>query len=129
MKRIHEKELASIMAMSAPDRYSVFVRRVADWQEVWSLPSSNGWRLMADENGTEIVPVWPHKQFAAACANTSLEEVAAAINLDDWLEKWLPGIMNDGRLVAVFPVPTGEGVVVTADRLRADLLSECEQYE
>jgi hypothetical protein len=129
MKQIHDKEFAALTGMNAPDRYSVFLNRVVDWEEVWSLRSANGWCLMADDSGAEMIPVWPHERFATACASNDSQEQAVSISLDDWLDKWLPGISKDGRQVAVFPVPGGHGVIVSPTRLRADLLAQCEDPE
>jgi hypothetical protein len=129
MKQMQDKEFAALIGMPAPDRYALFVRRVADWEEVWSLRTDNGWCLMANEDGVELIPVWPHPRFADACADAQKKEQAAKIPLEDWLDRWLPGMNRDGRQVAVFPVPGGKGIVVSPDRLKSDLLAECEQYE
>jgi hypothetical protein len=129
MKQIHDKEFAALTGMSAPDRYSVFIDRVADWEEVWSLRSANGWCLMVDDSGVEMIPVWPHERFATAFASNNSQEQAASIALDDWLDKWLPGMLKDGRQIAVFPVPSGLGIVVSPERLMADLLAQCEGLE
>jgi hypothetical protein len=129
MKQIHDEEFAALTRMNAPDRYSVFLHRVADWEEVWSLRSANGWCLMADESGVEMIPVWPHERFATACASSDDQEQAASIPLEDWLDKWLVGMIKDGRQVAVFPVPGGKGTIVSPTQLRADLLAQCEEYE
>jgi hypothetical protein len=129
MKQIHDKEFAALTGMSAPDRYSVFIDRVADWEEVWSLRSANGWCLMVDDSGVEMIPVWPHERFATAFASNNSQEHAASIALDDWLDKWLPGMLKDGRQIAVFPVPSGHGIVVSPERLMADLLAQCEGLE
>jgi len=129
MKQIHDKEFEALIAMPAPERYALFVRRVVDWQIVWSLRSPNGWTLMGDDNGTEVVPVWPHERFAHTCADLKKHETAMAIDLDDWLEKWLPGMSKDRRQVAVFPVPNGKGVVISPEQLKSDLLLERDQYD
>jgi hypothetical protein len=84
---------------------------------------------MANEDGVELIPVWPHQRFADACANIQNQEKAASISLEDWLEKWLPGMIRDGRQVAVFPVPGGKGTVVSPAQLKSDLSAECDQYE
>jgi hypothetical protein len=129
MKQVHDKEFSTLLGMPAPERYALFVRRVADWQEVWGLRTENGWCLMANEDGVELIPVWPHQRFADACANIQNQEKAASISLEDWLEKWLPGMIRDGRQVAVFPVPGGKGTVVSPAQLKSDLSAECDQYE
>ena len=129
MKQMHSKEFDALLQMPAPDRYALFIRRVADWEEVWSLRTEDGWCLVADNDGVQSFPVWPHRQFADACVNAMNKETSAKISLHDWLEKWLPGMMGDGRNVAVFPTPDGQGIVVSPSKLKDDLLAECEQYE
>lgn len=129
MKQLHDKEFDAILGMTAADRYKLFIERVADWQEIWSLRTDDGWCLMANGDEKELVPVWPHQRFAEACAEASDHEYAAAISLTDWLNKWIPGMSNDGRLVAAFPAPSGKGAVVTPERMQADLLLACEKYE
>ncbi len=127
---INEKEFQAVLALPDTRRYEYFVKRVADREEVWSL-WNDGWLLAGDDQGNEIVPVWPHPTFAEACA---LEEWAdsqpRAVEISAWLERWLPGMARDGRLVAVFPTPTvRSGVVVPPERFRDDLLEELSRYE
>jgi hypothetical protein len=130
MRRVSEKEFAAVTALSGADRYGHFLRHVADTQELWSLRSAEGWVLTSADDGTELVPVWPHPRYAQACAEGAWQGAEpAAIPLDRWLEGWTPGMTRDGRMVAVFPVPTGQGVVVQPERLRDDLLQERAQYE
>jgi hypothetical protein len=129
MKQMHSKEFDALLQMPAPDRYALFIRRVADWEEVWSLRTDDGWCLVSDDDGVQAFPVWPHQQFADACVNSMDKETSTNISLQDWLDKWLPGMMGDGRKVAVFPTPNGQGIVVSPSQLKDDLLAECEQYE
>jgi hypothetical protein len=127
MKNVNDKEFAAVVALSGPDRYGYFVRAVADWEEIWTLRTAQGFVLMAAADECELVPVWPHRRFAEACAASGAE--ATAISLDRWLNAWTPAMKKDDRAVAVFPVPSGQGVVVTADRLYDDLSAEQCQYE
>ena len=130
MRRISEQEYAAVIALSGSDRYRHFIRHVADTEELWSLKSAEGWVLMAADDGHELVPVWPHARYAQACAEGKWQDAEpAAIPLDRWLERWTPGMTQDGRYVTVFPTPGGKGVVVSPDWLRDDLLEECSQYE
>ena len=127
---INDKQFESISALPAPERYSHFVRQVADWQEVWSLRSDDGWVLLGDSDGQEYVPVWPHARYAEAFATDGFSGSSpTAIPLDAWLERWLPGIAADGRSIAVFPVSPSRGVTVSTEQLRADLERELQNYE
>jgi hypothetical protein len=122
---IHDKEFASVSALPGSRRYTYFLKRVADWGNVWSLAQGDGWALASDESGQELVPVWPHPRFAAACASGVWTGYAPrAVDLAAWMDKWIPGMHRDKRSVAVFPIPSHKGVIVTPDRLNDDLKQE-----
>jgi hypothetical protein len=126
---IREKEFESVMRLQAHARYEHFVKKVADWKEIWSL-WNDGWVLMGDPDENETVPVWPHAKYAeAAAVGEWLGYEPRRIPLDDWLDKWTPGMTRDKRKVAVFP--TGKGKTVTVDplRLKTDLEKELSRYE
>jgi Protein of unknown function (DUF2750) len=128
--RMHDKEFESVLSLPGPRRYEYFVKRVADRGTLWSLGSDTGWALTSDDDGNEIVPVWPHERFAQAYASQEWQEKRPrSLELAEWMDKWLPGMMRDHRLVAVFPTPEGKGVVVTPERLRDDLEEELSRIE
>ena len=125
--KMNDKEYESVFSLTAPGRYSHFIKRVADWEEVWTLSDSEGFAAAGDGDGNEAIPVWPHERYAAACA---VEQWAAfrpeAIPLDEWMDDWIPGLIEDSRVVAVFPNREGKSAIVTPDRLRSDLQSELD---
>jgi hypothetical protein len=68
---------------------------------------------------------WPHKRYAAACAvDQWAGHVPRAINLHEWMEKWLPGLERDSRRIVVFMTPINAGATVEHGRLREDLEEE-----
>jgi hypothetical protein len=129
-RHINDHQLRAVSALPAAERYGHFIRQVADWREVWSLRDQSGWALVADDLGRECLPVWPHARYAEAIAT---DEFATshpqAIALDAFIDEWLPRLERDGKLLAVFPTKAGRGVVVPAEKLRADLEQESAQYE
>jgi hypothetical protein len=127
--KIHPKEFETVIALDGPGRYEHFVKRVADWREVWSLRDEEGWYLSANPEGRETVPVWPHERYASACSQGAWSGgTPVSIALDDWMEKWLPGIERDRRLVSVLPTPAGVTVIVEPARLRNDLRNYLEEW-
>jgi Protein of unknown function (DUF2750) len=127
---VNEKEFESLIRSDADTRYSYFVKRVADWQELWTLANEDGYALVADDTGRELVPVWPHARFAQACASDAWDGYSPrAIDLHAWIDQWLPGMERDGRRPAVFPVPGTKSVAVTPQRLRSDLEHELATLE
>lgn len=125
-----EKEIEAVLSLEASKRYEHWIKRVADQQEVWSLWQEGGWALAGDDAGRQFVPVWPHSRYATVCA----EGVWAgyqpkAIPLDAWLDRWIPGMERDQRLVAVFPTPKDKGVPRDPRELERDLREELSNYE
>jgi hypothetical protein len=127
---MHDKEFESVLSLSGSRRYEYFIKKVADWETVWSLKNEEGWVLARDDQGHEVIPVWPHERFALACtAGNWAECEPSPIDIAAWLERWIPGALRDRRLVAVFPTPSDRGVVVSPDRLKEDLERELSLYE
>ncbi len=129
MRLIESPEKSQRLANLSPsDRYLYFLRKVSDFELVWSLTES-GWATI-DANGTSGVPFWPEQQLAQLCASGVWSRYRAqSIPLADFMTRWLPGMERDGRVVSVFPVSGGQSAIVTASQLRRDLEQELRQYE
>jgi len=54
--------------------------------------------------------------------------VPAAVDIDRWVEEWLPDLDREGIRVAVFQTPDDQGVAVSPQRLKNDLDAELEQF-
>jgi len=130
MYDINEQEYQAVTALDAAERYSYSLKRIADREQVWSLRSPDGWVLAGDDQGHEVVPIWPHPRFAESCAIEQWHDsIPCSISLQDWIDKWLPGLERDGRFITVFPTHEQRGMVATPTQLREDLINELEQYE
>jgi len=127
---VNELELKAVLKLSALLRYEHFIRRVADWETIWSLGTADGLALLGDAGKREVVPVWPHERYAAICASGEwIKYNPRSIPLAEWLDAWLPGIARDSRLISVFPTPGSKGLIVTAEQLATDLKEELRNYE
>jgi len=126
---LREGEIAAVIALDASERYTYWLKRVVDRQQVWSL-WQEGWAMGGDSEGRAMLPVWPHARYAALCAS---DEWAGfnprSITLEDWMQKWLPGLTRDSRYVSVFPTAKGRGIPVDPVRLKCDLKTEIAKYE
>lgn len=128
--KVTEKEFNTVIALEPPKRYAYFIKKVADYEEIWSLKDKDGWVLMGDDEEHQLVPVWPNPRYASAYVIEEWSDTKAElISLDDWIQKWLTGIESDERLIAVFPVPSEKGIVVSPQRLKTDLEAELSLYE
>ncbi|MCK9532279.1 MAG: DUF2750 domain-containing protein [Gammaproteobacteria bacterium] len=109
-----DSEALAAAIMSADRRYEYCVEEIAVRGEVWSLKSDEGWVVMTTQEGEECLPVWPRREFAAQWADGDWADCTPeAIPLAVWMERWTPGLEQDGTLLAVFPHSDEEGTVVT----------------
>lgn len=124
------QQYEAVVALPADDRYSHAIGRIADWQEVWSLKDGDGFVLMANDAGDQVVPIWPHPDYAARCATGQWSAAKPElIPLEAFIQKWIPGMQRDGKLVSVFPLPQGKGATVGPEQLARDLDEELDQYD
>lgn len=127
---LDEEERRLALALPTQERYSYFVQVLVDEEQAWGLRNDEGWVLGSDPERGDILPLWPHSDFAGACARGSWQDaVPAEIPLDDLLEELLPLLGEDHITVAAFPIPEGDSVLVTPDDLGKDLLAEIELGE
>ncbi|MHB1425947.1 MAG: DUF2750 domain-containing protein [Gemmataceae bacterium] len=128
--KVKQKELEAIQRLPAPQRYQYFLGKVADWEEIWSVGTEDDWALMGDDSGNELVPVWPAEAFASlCCVEDWADKLPKAISLNDWMTKWIPGMMKDYRMIAVFPLPSHRGIVVNPERMKTDLEFALSAYD
>lgn len=115
--------LREAMSLPADERYDYFVQHAIAHNEIWSLAQGDDWAMLrADEQ--ECLPVWPHPDMAAAWARDDWASFKpTVISLDVWLERWLPGMSDDGSGVAVMPDEHGDSVVVEADDLQQSMIA------
>jgi hypothetical protein len=104
---VNDQEFESVLALPAPRRYEYFAKRAASHGALWGLRGSGGWVVAEDDEGNQRFPVWPHPRFAEACAEGAWAgERPAPIDIDEWVEAWLPNLGRDGMRVAVSRRPT-----------------------
>ena len=128
--KVNDEEFRSALLLPASRRYAYFVKKAASHGEVWGLRGEGGWVVAADNEEIQHFPVWPHARFAEACAEGPWAgEQSVAVDIDEWVEAWLPKLGEDGMRVAVFQTPEDQGVGVAPERLKRDLEDELAQFE
>ena len=121
-------QIDAINRMSAEQRYDYFIHKIIELKEVWGLSSEAGWVILPDGD-EENFPVWPHVELAAQWAAGEFADCQPkSISLEDWLNKWLPGMSEDGLLAAVCPDKEGDAIVVAPEEIQEELLEELQAH-
>lgn len=122
-----EKEYQALLKCSGEKRYKYFIKKVVDYEEVWGL-YDDGWAMTASDDGEMMIPLWPKKEFAEACALDEWKNYRAEkIELEEFIEQWIPTMKEEGYLPSIF-WNNIDSVVVKVDTLRAHLEEELENY-
>lgn len=128
MKRTTQKEIEAILRLGGPARFDHFIKRVVDSEAAWGL-WKDGWALMASDDGRQVFPLWPAREYADLCKVDGWSDYEAEeIQLQDLVNELLPKLRSHDIIPGVFPTPGGKGVTPTVDELVDALRKEKGKY-
>lgn len=126
--KINQRQISSVIALPGPKRYEHFIKVVTDWEEVWGL-YQDGWALAATDDGQEVFPVWPAKEYAELCREKEWSSYEPkSFSLADFMNELLPNLKQDGVLLGIFYTPLNKGVTLDVNQVLAALNKELENY-
>ena len=100
------------LSASAQARVNKSVDTIKSEKALWILTDEHGCVMLTTDD-EEGVPVWPLDSLAKLWATDEWAHCKPmAISLDDWLKKWTTGMIEDGLMVMVCPIPGEEGEVI-----------------
>ena len=124
-------DLNAILELDCEARYEYFLDVVGEEREVWILINSEEHFLKLhseDQGGFEYLPLWPSAEFAEAYAAGESDLKPHSIPLPQFLNRWLPGLGNDGIEVGVFPGADNSVWITEPDDLQQDLRDELSRF-
>jgi hypothetical protein len=124
---MNSKEFEAVIKLTVNKRYQYFIKKVADYEEVWGL-YNDGWAITQDESGAVLIPFWPKKEFAEFCATADWKDyISEKIESEEFIDDWIPGMKTDGNKAAIF-WNNNESALPELDVLLKDLELELENY-
>jgi hypothetical protein len=124
----NDKEIEAVLAEGGKRRYNYFLQHVCDTREVWGL-YGDGWAILSDGD-QKFVPFWPHEIYAAHFGKVGWSSYEPrAVDLDAFLERWIPKMIKDGVQPAIFPVGSGSSIIVRLEDLEIHLRHELTKHE
>ncbi|USY50010.1 DUF2750 domain-containing protein [Bacillus altitudinis] len=125
---MHPKELETTMQLPAKKCYDYFIKKIVDFEEVWSLRNEKGWVMSEDDYRVPQLHFWPTEEHAAFCAIDQWEKtVPEMIDLDDFIEEWLPGMLADGINPSIF-YNRNNSLSIEIQTLKEDIEEELKNY-
>ncbi len=127
--KVSQRQIEAVTKLAAPKRYSHFIKVVAGWGEVWGL-YDDGWAMSGTEEGEQVLPFWPAKEYAEICAVDEWSNYKPkSIDLDEFLNVVLPELKEEGVSPGVFYVSKMGSVDVTVETILEDLRAELSKYK
>ncbi|PLS18236.1 DUF2750 domain-containing protein [Bacillus sp. M6-12] len=122
------KEFEAVFHSPVQVRYEYFIKRAADFEEVWVLTNEGEVALSGNENDELLLPLWPFKEYAEACKNGEWKTyIAENINIYEFIDEYIISLKEDKIRLSIF-FNNKDSAVVETDILVSDLNKELEQY-
>ncbi|MBU6954581.1 MULTISPECIES: DUF2750 domain-containing protein [unclassified Hahella] len=125
---MNQDQIEQILQLTCDERYDYSLMNMVDSKEVWILINDDNQflKLFSEEEDFEYLPIWPAEEFAREYANDLGEKLTPkSIALPHFLNKWIPGLQQDGLHVNVFPALMDDSSwIMPPDELRDELKNE-----
>ena len=131
--KVSKQELEAVTALSPEKRYNYFVKRICDWEQVWTLYEDDYIVLNEAKNGKLYILLFPFKDFAEHYATNTREMNGVSyksFELCEFLETIVKKLqMNKVNHALIFPVADGYGLNVSMEDMVKDIQTELENYK
>ncbi|MBB1269793.1 DUF2750 domain-containing protein [Shewanella sp. SR44-3] len=107
-----KKSISEQVNMTPEARYDFLVEQIKTEKHLWTLQDQDGCVMLTTDD-EDCIPMWSSEEAASLWAVDEWSDCEPlAIPLDEFQERWVPGMGDDDLFVAVFPVQDDLGVVI-----------------
>ncbi|QIZ76968.1 DUF2750 domain-containing protein [Ferrimonas lipolytica] len=108
-------------SQNSQQRFDATVDGAKANQALWTLADDEGC-VVLESDQERCLLMWHEEEFAQSWATGEYSSCKALkIEMNDFLEKWVPGMTNDGFDLAIAPSLAGEGIVLSPEEFADDL--------
>lgn len=127
----NEKEIQHVLALASSQKYTYFISKIADWEQVWSVGDGQNLATSWDDEKHLSLPLWAAKAYVELCLTDEWANFTPMqFSLEHLMTEILPDMHEANISVALMMQPDGRKTpVYNAAALLADLKKECQQYE
>lgn len=124
-----DKEIENVSGLEPYNRYQYFIKKVADFEELWTIIDENGDYAFSDVDDKVLISFWSAKEYIDSNLNDGWKNCKPKkITLDDLEDEIFDLIASENYLINVFPVSGKSGFVVDLDEFARDLNDELKNY-
>jgi Protein of unknown function (DUF2750). len=126
---MHPKKIESVSKLSPIERYKYFIKKIADYEELWTIIDGNGDYALSDVDDKVLISFWSEEEFISSNLEEGWEKCTPKkLSFDDLENEIFDLIAAEGYLINVFPVNGKSGFVVDLDEFARDLSDELKNY-
>lgn len=126
---VSHKQIEAILKLSAPKRYSHFIKKVVGWNQMWAL-YDEGWAMSSSDDGEPILPLWPEKEYAELCVSGEWANYEPkSIELSEALDGMIPMLRERGIALGIFYTMKDGSVNASLEEFESDLRNEMSHYK
>lgn len=130
---ISKQEIEAIIRLSPEKRYTYFIKRICDWECIWTLFDDDSIILNEGKNGELYVILFPFNDFASYYINQTKAmsgSICKCFELAEFLNTTIRKLqVHNINKALIFPVPDGFGLNVSISTLIDDINEELENYK
>lgn len=127
--KITQREIESVSSLNPFDRYKYFIKRVADFEVMYTLVDERGRFAISEVEGNIMLSFWSAQEYAIInAANEWKNYRVQTITLGDFEKEVIDLISEQNYLLNIFPINDKTGFVVNIGEFAKDLASEMKKY-
>jgi len=127
--KISQKEIESVSRLTSIERYNYFLKRVADFELMYTLIDEQGNLAISEIEHKLMVSFWSAKEYAQINAinewkNYQIKE----FSVEEFENELIDIIETNNYILNIFPINDKTGVVVDLNEFARDLNNEMKKY-
>ncbi|ASW73695.1 hypothetical protein IQ37_19550 [Chryseobacterium piperi] len=124
------KEKENIIKLEPFKRYQYFIKKIADFEELWTIVNENGDYAISEVDDHSLISFWTAEEFILSNLDKGWENYRPLkICLEDLENELFKIIASENYLVNVFPINGKSGFVVSLEEFRRDLNEELDKIQ
>lgn len=125
--KLHKREIENISKLEPYERYTYFIRKVADFEELWTITDKKGDLILSIIDDNKLVSFWTNEAFITGNLKGDFEKcIPFKMSLDDFEEKIIPLILENKYLLNIFSLNGKSGFIVDINEFVRDLNEELD---